>query len=495
MQPDSLWLALLYPKFYNSDFLSVLLEYWNYRLLLTDWRLPLHKGSSMWASLHERRLRLLIRSLLIRENRNASTRVLSSTLQLIFLTRRSSPPIIGFMAPCVRKADRVGHNNIDRISDLPVNVIECILCHLPIRDVVRTSILSRKWRYIWFLVPQLEFGFDFFLDCHDRNIGNQVPGIITDILLLHSGPVSKFTLKIPRDFSMEITCLYKWILFLSKRGIEDLDLACYQDESQKMSSHLFYCQGLKYLKLDCFKLSLPPDDFHSFKSLLDLQLLYVEFEFGALERLISSCPILDSLTIEHCYGSDCINISSPTLTVLCIEQLHNIKSICLKNAKNLTYLTLKIEYASIIPQLLLDSITSLKYLKLESVDFNEPEELLFMAALLKSSPNLVELVIRSYGGAVAPLPNHQRAIDYYNSCCLSQLQKVNITVGTACEHALDLTRFLLANSPSLEILTFEVWIGLEHYEKLLTISQDLLGLGRASPRAEVKFLYSGNTKK
>ncbi|KAK7283801.1 hypothetical protein RIF29_13547 [Crotalaria pallida] len=401
------------------------------------------------------------------------------------------------MAPLVRKANRVGHNNIDRISDLPVNVIECILCHLPIRDVVRTSILSRKWRYIWVSVPQLEFGCDFFLYCYERNIGNQVPGIITDILLLHSGPVSKFTLKIPINLSMEITCLNKWILFLSKRGIEDLDLACYQDESQKMPSHLFYCQGLKYLKLENFTL---PADFRSFKSLLDLQLLYVEFEFGALERLISSCPILDSLTLGYCYGPDCINISSPTLTVLCIEHLQEIKSICFKKAQNLTDLTLKIEPAAINLQLLQDSITSLKYLKylnLDGVNFDEPEDLLFMAALLKSSPNLVELVIMIYGWAVAPLPNHQRAVDFSNSCCLSQLQTVNITVVTASEHALDLTRFLLANSPSLEILTFEVlhWLGRKHYEKLLTISQDLLRLGRASPRAEVKFLYFGNTKK
>ncbi|KAK7283804.1 hypothetical protein RIF29_13550 [Crotalaria pallida] len=399
------------------------------------------------------------------------------------------------MAPRVRKADRVGHNNIDRISDLPVNIIECILCHLPIRDVVRTSILSRKWRYMWVSIPQLEFGEDFFYACHMRNIGDQVPGIITGILLLHSGPVSKFTLKIPMNHSMEIPCFYKWILFLSKRGIEDLDLDCYQEEYQKMPSHLFYCQGLKYLKLDFFKLSLPAD-FRGFKSLLHLQLRDVEFEFGALERLISSCPILDSLTIGHCYGCDCINISSPTLTVLCIEHLEDFESICFKKAKNLTDLTLQIESgAGFIPQLLQDSITSLKYLELDGVDFNKPKMLLFMAALLKSSPNLVELDIRSGGSlgwSVAPLPNHQRAVDCYNSFCLSQLQKVNITVRTANEHALDLTRFLLANSPSLEILTFEVWpwLGRKHYEKLLTISQDLLRLGRASPRAEVKFLYS-----
>ena len=40
------------------------------------------------------------------------------------------------------------------------------------------------------------------------------------------------------------------------------------------------------------------------------------------------------------------------------------------------------------------SINSLKSLELESVDFNVSGELLFIICLLKSSPNLVELIIK-----------------------------------------------------------------------------------------------------
>ncbi|GAB4840207.1 hypothetical protein Ancab_020972 [Ancistrocladus abbreviatus] len=45
----------------------------------------------------------------------------------------------------------------DLLSDLPLSIVESILQLLPIRDAVKTSILSRRWRYRWASVPQLVF--------------------------------------------------------------------------------------------------------------------------------------------------------------------------------------------------------------------------------------------------------------------------------------------------------------------------------------------------
>ncbi|GJZ40957.1 F-box/FBD/LRR-repeat protein-like protein [Tanacetum coccineum] len=46
---------------------------------------------------------------------------------------------------------------MNRISDLPPGIIESILCFLPIKEVVKTSILSREWRYRWMKIPKLVF--------------------------------------------------------------------------------------------------------------------------------------------------------------------------------------------------------------------------------------------------------------------------------------------------------------------------------------------------
>lgn len=79
--------------------------------------------------------------------------------------------------------------------------------------------------------------------------------------------------------------------------------------------------------------------------------------------------------------------------------------------------------------------------------------------------------------ATAPEPDHLSALDC-NSCCLSHLRKVNIEVRcrTTFAHVLHLIRFFLANSSSLESLTFKVGLGLKQSDTpmLLSISQDLL---------------------
>jgi hypothetical protein len=76
---------------------------------------------------------------------------------------------------------------IGRISDLPSNFINGILDHLNARDLVRTSVLSRKWRYMWITVPRLKFCRDFYCRYEDlEDPGPEVSRIITEVLFLHN---------------------------------------------------------------------------------------------------------------------------------------------------------------------------------------------------------------------------------------------------------------------------------------------------------------------
>nr|XP_045090035.1 FBD-associated F-box protein At5g18780-like [Aegilops tauschii subsp. strangulata] len=45
----------------------------------------------------------------------------------------------------------------DRFEDLPEHVLELLLSFLDARDVVRTSVLARRWRDLWKSVPVLRF--------------------------------------------------------------------------------------------------------------------------------------------------------------------------------------------------------------------------------------------------------------------------------------------------------------------------------------------------
>jgi len=225
-------------------------------------------------------------------------------------------------------------SRIDRISDLPSNVIDGILKHLDIQERVSTSILSRKWRYMWTSVPyeELSFDADFFSRFEELDDpGPEISRIITEVLFLHNGPIYSFTLDthIFSNFLITNEYLNKWILFLSRRGIKHLQLLhCGMFNGlpyMKMPSLVFSCQELTHFRLSGFNLSVPPN-FCGLKSLLVLDLECNRYELGSLESLIACCPLLEKLSILL-YG--------------------DMKSICLKNAKNLIDLRLSVNQARV----------------------------------------------------------------------------------------------------------------------------------------------------
>jgi hypothetical protein len=230
-------------------------------------------------------------------------------------------------------------DNIDRISDLPDNVIDGILEHLGIKDQVRTSILSKKWRYKWISVPQLEFESDFFGSFHHLDDPfHVVAKVITNVLMIHQGPIHKFTLSIPYvEITMEHlnTCFQ----FLSGRDVKYLQLRNYTGAFYQIPYTVFFCKELTYITFRRFILSIPPN-FSGFKRLLNLHLEGVTFESSALERLIPGCPLLEELSIEYCTGFEYFDFTAPSLKVLYLDINKDTKSICLKKAKNLIDLTL-----------------------------------------------------------------------------------------------------------------------------------------------------------
>ncbi|PNY01613.1 F-box/FBD/LRR-repeat protein [Trifolium pratense] len=374
------------------------------------------------------------------------------------------------MTRSTKKANCGDH--IDRISDLPSNVIDGILKDLNISELVSTSILSRNWRYMWMSVPELVFRKDFFSRFEDLDdLGPEISRIITDILFLHNGPIYKFSLDIPwlsKKLTITTEYLNKWILFLSKRGIKDLQLLNNGWFFFKMPSHIFSCQELTHFTLSGFNLSVPPN-FCGFKKLLDLCLECNIYEFGALENLISGCPLLEKLSIIL-YG--------------------DLKSVCLKKAKNLIDLRIK-NYHLYADMISPTQLTSLKYLKLYGLNLVKRTAVLYIVSVLKSASDLVELDIQNDGEQE---PDQPEQLDLEcNSCCLSQLQTVNINISdtTNFKHAMSLIRFILANSSSLKTLTFKV--GFCHKildaAMLSSIPQDLLCMKRASQRARVEFRH------
>lgn len=201
---------------------------------------------------------------------------------------------------------------LDKISNLPEHVIDQILSQLSIREAVRTSVLSSKWRFKWATLPHLVFDSQCFsVSSQDQNIVKiKLVNIVDHVLLLHNGPIYKFKLS-HRDL-LGISDIDRWILHLSRRSIKELVLEIWKGKRYKMPSSLFFCQNLVHLELfNCFL--KPPLTFKGFGSLKSLDLQHVTLAQDVFGSLISSCPLLERLTLMSFDGFTHLNINAPNL--------------------------------------------------------------------------------------------------------------------------------------------------------------------------------------
>ncbi|WMV22726.1 hypothetical protein MTR67_016111 [Solanum verrucosum] len=125
----------------------------------------------------------------------------------------------------------------DRISSLPSNAIDCILEFLPVQDAARTSILSKKWRYIWAMLPNLKLDNLFCnkLASRSQYVFKQT---IDKILLQHIGDIVKFDLDLS---GVELTLcpdIDRWILYATKNGVKKLKLKMTKDDSKRVDADI-----------------------------------------------------------------------------------------------------------------------------------------------------------------------------------------------------------------------------------------------------------------
>lgn len=227
---------------------------------------------------------------------------------------------------------KIGRLKKDRISELPQNVQETILCFLPIRDAVRTSILSRAWEDLWTMIPHLNFDREFicsmmkkFIQYKDRELMvHKIVSVINKVLLLHNGPILKFSLIIPQDCHHDETAkivhdyIDQWIPLLSRNGIKQLILDGY-DRGEVIAHHFSYLE-LTHLRL--FSVWFPYEPkFGRFSYLTNLELIDATSDYPNFNKGILDCPMLEKLTLVICEGLFPNNFRAPKLK--CLHQVYS----------------------------------------------------------------------------------------------------------------------------------------------------------------------------
>ncbi|GAB4839394.1 hypothetical protein Ancab_028918 [Ancistrocladus abbreviatus] len=349
----------------------------------------------------------------------------------------------------------------DRISNLPGHIIDRILSYLPIKDVVRMSILSSKWRYKWASIPHLVFDNQCFPSSQDQAIiRSKLVNIIDRVLLLHTGPIYKFKLS-HRDLQA-VADIDGWILHISRSSVKEFILEIWKGRRYKIPSCLYLCKNLIHLELFNCLLRLP-SSFSGFPNLKSLDIQHISMEQDAFENLISSCPLLESSS----------NLLKFFLHLPRIQRLE-VQSFFLK------YLAV-----GNVPGRLSFARVDLSYLSLR-INFNDLKESSAALCIFRSSPNLVELEMLAR-------PEEENAVrtltsfwleDGHCNCRFDQLQLVRISDISSARPELDFMRFILMNSPVLENMTVKPASMDGGWEFL----KELLRFRRASAQAEIIIL-------
>jgi len=238
---------------------------------------------------------------------------------------------------------------MDRISDLPDNVVEMIIERLPLRDAARTSTLSKKWQYKWAMLSTLCLDYIFFDTMYRQRRKPPVliyPSLVKTILLQHIGHLQKFVIYIPNLDASGIGEINLTIRVALMNGVQELTVIKAEGcAPHALPSFLFVCAE-QITKLEFTNCVLnPPLEFRGFPNLKTLHLNAIAC--SSLERLsnfISSCPRLQRITLSDLNKSDQqLYIHAPSLEVFSVGGA--FRSILFQEAQNLV--SLKIFLADI----------------------------------------------------------------------------------------------------------------------------------------------------
>ncbi|KAK1374536.1 hypothetical protein POM88_030729 [Heracleum sosnowskyi] len=411
-----------------------------------------------------------------------------------------------------------GNGAVDRISKLPSSLLTLILKRLPIRDVARTSILSKTWRGIWVMHPHLVFDEEFFKQFISKEVRripfSVVVKTISSILLLHTGPLLTFHLSIPKYLSLH-QCLDTgfWISNILNNGVRNLEILNKQPVFYRMPSYIFSCVDLTYLKLVKCVLN-PPLGFGGFCNLTDLVFVTVkittDLSFGTrLKRIhLEDCTGIQHLGCLVKNNNDLIaltifvsgefdwrlfeSIQKPQLLRLTLNGVANFRNEVI-NLDKLIGSMPRINYLD-VDNLFLESlkpgaavverfITTLEDLYLANVGFHNLVRSQCVLCLIKISPNLQHLGIQLESKVNSSDDTDLMVL--WVDIILDQLTTVEIKgiVGSRAEF--QFIKLLLATTPSLGWIKLEKDKTINDPKEELRISRELLEFPRASTAAQI----------
>ncbi|KAG5512746.1 hypothetical protein RHGRI_038854 [Rhododendron griersonianum] len=193
-----------------------------------------------------------------------------------------------------KKAHKDLEEKRDPLTSLPEPLLHHILSYLTMKDVIRTSVLAKRWKYLWLYVPCLKFS-------PLKMSRSKEVAFINQSLLLHKGPaIQKLSLTFLQS-DAETHHVDSWIYFAKTRNVNELNLDFPPTSAfYRLPHFLFSSTSVTVLSLVRCEIHFPVK--FKLSSLKTLSLEQVYFSGGEINDLTDSTPILESLSLTDCKG-------------------------------------------------------------------------------------------------------------------------------------------------------------------------------------------------
>ncbi|XP_052193778.1 putative F-box protein At1g49610 [Diospyros lotus] len=209
---------------------------------------------------------------------------------------------------------------MDRISDLPDDILHHILSRLSIKEASGTILLSKRWNHVWATLHCLNFGEISDLGRDEKK--KLVSFVDQNLMNRREKGISihRFRMGIwaHQEFPYHAD---RWIGWLVECNIKELELELASCGFYDLPRTVFAAKSLTVLSLRCCSMRLPCDaDRALFPSLQKLCLRHVVVDDRLIRSLSNICPGLEDLKLVTCFGLRSIKIwGLPKLSKLHLE--------------------------------------------------------------------------------------------------------------------------------------------------------------------------------
>ncbi|KAF8662978.1 hypothetical protein HU200_055564 [Digitaria exilis] len=220
------------------------------------------------------------------------------------------------------------------LCDLPMDILSAILSLLPINDAIRTSVLSKKFKFVWCSHTNLTFNKctlrktyfrpskGYFQALYDKEFITRVDTILHQ----HSGTgVERMEIKFLLE-SKHADHIDSWISFAIASKTKEF-VVNVSGEPYSLPSQFFSPNNGSHLQcLELWSVSLQlPSDYKGFLNLKSLTLVDVSITNEDVQCMLSKCNLLEFFEIAYCRNVTSIRMLHPLDRLM-----HLVVDVCAK---------------------------------------------------------------------------------------------------------------------------------------------------------------------